>query len=46
MEYRKPEIAVCTEAIRAIQGNKNDPLHVDSINPMFPETTAAYQADE
>ena len=39
-------IAVCAQAVRAIQGDKQEPLHVDSINPMFPETTAAYQADE
>jgi len=46
MEYQKPEITVCAVAIHAIQGDKRDPLHVDNINPMFPPTTAAYQADE
>jgi hypothetical protein len=46
MEYRKPEIAVKEQAIGAIQGDKFDPLKVDHINPSYPETTMAYQADE
>jgi|HubBroStandDraft_4_1064222.scaffolds.fasta_scaffold44554_2 hypothetical protein len=46
MKYSKPKIAVCVKAIRAIQGDKFDPLNVDHINASYPKTTMAYQADE
>lgn len=46
MEYAKPEIVACDDAVAVVQGTKDGAL-VDHINPNLPmQTAAAYDPDE
>jgi hypothetical protein len=46
MDYKKPEIVDCSEAVTMIQGSKNG-LVTDSFSIYRPmQTAAAYEADE